>query len=578
MNRRIYIFIFILLWITNSYAQQHKANISLVLAEKTAINHLKVHDGNKQLPVFGLQDLNMICVNFGFKYNSVFDSLVNKYTKVDTLSKIYDSNNISSLNDLNDRLKLYNYVILKTDGNLSKLLISFIKEIEKNKKVIIVQKGYSGGISTDFKSSVIATDLNDELSAACAAKEIFGGIAVNGKAVRLNYTVPESVGMNADKLDTIAAIMKDAIDAKGTPGAVVLIVKNGNVIYHKAFGSHKYDRVRTTKADDIYDMASITKLAATTNTTMKLVDDGKLSVDSVVTKYIARTRGMPEKKDLKIKEILLHQAGFFPYIKFYEYLKPKDTDTLYSKEYPTQLADGYFLRKNYFEDTMWPAMLNDQLLTRGKYVYSDLSMYYMKEVVEKVSLTPLNVFAADHFYKPLGMQRAGFLPRQRFEKDNIVPTTENDGWLRSMPVQGFVNDPGAAMLGGVSGHAGFFASANDMAILGQMWLNKGSYGGWNYIKAETLERFTSSQSQVSRRGYGFDRKDSDPAKGYPSTLASNEVFGHTGYTGTAIWVDPKHDLVYVFLSNRVYPDDKNKALNTLNTRSKIMDVIYRAMH
>ena len=222
-------------------------------------------------------------------------------------------------------------------------------------------------------------------------------------------------------------------------------------------------------------------------------------------------------------------------------------------------------------------MLNDKVLTRGKYIYSDLSMYYMKEIVEKASETPLNIYVNKKYYQPLGMQNAGFLPRKRFNKDQIVPTTENDGWLRNMLVQGFVNDPGAAMLGGVSGHAGLFANANDMAIFCQMLLNKGKYGGETYLKPATIEMFTSKQSTVSRRGLGFDTKDPDPSKTYPSTLASDEVYGHTGYTGTAIWIDPKYKLVYVFLSNRVYPDDVNKSLNTLNIRSRIQDVIYRAI-
>ena len=364
---------------------------------------------------------------------------------------------------------------------------------------------------------------------------------------------------------------------KGAPGAVVMIVKDGQVIFNEAYGTHKYGGSRKTRINDIFDMASVTKLAATTNTAMQLFDAGKLSIDSPISTYIAKTREMADKKDIRVKEVLLHQAGFYPYIKFYERLKQGDTDTAYSAKYPTQLADGYYLRAHYFDEVMWPEMLSDRALTRGSYVYSDLSMYYMKEIVEKIAEKPLNEYVQTHFYTPLGMKRAGFLPRMRFERDEIVPTTENDGWLRSMPVQGFVNDPGAAMLGGVSGHAGFFASANDMAILGQMWLNQGNYGGKTYINPETLKLFTSSQSTVSRRGLGFDRKDPDPKKGYPSKLASDEVFGHTGYTGTAIWVDPKYKLVYIFLSNRVYPDDQNKSLNTLNIRARIMDVIYSAI-
>jgi CubicO group peptidase (beta-lactamase class C family) len=225
---------------------------------------------------------------------------------------------------------------------------------------------------------------------------------------------------------------------------------------------------------------------------------------------------------------------------------------------------------------MWPQMLNSAVITRGKYVYSDLSMYFMKEMVERQSGQHLENYVLDKFYKPLGMKTAGFNPRNRFSKDQIVPT-EKDLTFRKTLLSGYVHDQGAAMVGGVSGHAGLFASANDLAIEYQMILNGGSYGGVQYFKPETVKMFTAKQSSVSRRGLGFDRFDPDPAKAYPSKLASSETFGHTGYTGTCVWVDPKYNLVYIFLSNRVHPT-VSEQLSKLNIRSRIQDVVYEAIN
>jgi CubicO group peptidase (beta-lactamase class C family) len=278
---------------------------------------------------------------------------------------------------------------------------------------------------------------------------------------------------------------------------------------------------------------------------------------------------------VKVREVLLHQAGFVPYIPFFQKLTPADYRRDSSAEFPTKVADNYYLRKNYYDDVMWPQMLNGKLLTRGKYVYSDLSMYYMQEVVESVTHTPLEDYVQDAFYKPLGMQTAGFLPRNRFDKDRIIPT-EDDLTFRKTLLRGYVHDQGAGMAGGVAGHAGLFASANDLGILWQMLLNRGSYGGKQYFNPETVDLFTSKQSDVSRRGLGFDRWDPETSKHYPSEFASPKTFGHTGYTGTCVWVDPEYNLVYVFLSNRVNPQVTDK-LSHLSIRPRIQDVVYEAI-
>jgi len=224
---------------------------------------------------------------------------------------------------------------------------------------------------------------------------------------------------------------------------------------------------------------------------------------------------------------------------------------------------------------MWPLMLNSPLKTRGQYVYSDLSMCFMQQIIETITFTPENVYVQQQFYTPLGMQTAGYLPLYRFKPEQIPPT-ENDQVYRHALLDGYVHDPTAALMGGVAGHAGLFASANDVAILYQMMLNRGTYGGTQYIKPETVDLFTKQQSPLSRRGLGFDRWDPDLTKKYPSQYASPQTYGHTGFTGTCVWVDPASHLVYVFLSNRVNPSVSAK-LGSLNTRPRIMDVIYQAI-
>jgi CubicO group peptidase (beta-lactamase class C family) len=224
---------------------------------------------------------------------------------------------------------------------------------------------------------------------------------------------------------------------------------------------------------------------------------------------------------------------------------------------------------------MLPAMLRSPIRTRGQYVYSDVGMIFMQQIAETITSIPLNVYVEQKFYIPLGMQTAGFLPLNRFTADRIPPT-ENDPKDRKVLLDGYVHDPTAALMGGVAGHAGLFASANDIAILYQMTLNRGTYGGVQYIKPETIDLFTAKQSAVSRRGLGFDRWDPIPERHYPARNASNQAYGHTGFTGTCIWVDPKYNLVYVFLSNRVYPNVGNK-LGSLNIRPRIQDAVYEAI-
>ncbi|HEY9195623.1 MAG TPA: serine hydrolase, partial [Mucilaginibacter sp.] len=490
----------------------------------------------------------------------------------------------------------YNTIIIQVnEADLNnQQLIDFINTNQKVKSVIIAAFG-NGALLTrlnDITTPLVWTERISSVSAAYAAQVIFGGVPVTQKLTktyspvyskdmgflsqqtRLQYTVPEDAGIRTENLQEIDQIAREAISQHATPGCVVLVAKDGKVIFNKAYGYHTYDNVQPDKLTDIFDLASMTKISATTVEAMRLVDEGKLNVEGTLGDYLPLAR-KSNKNDVKLREILLHQAGFIPDIQSFEKVKPSDHSTDSSAAYPTRVSDKYFLRKDYYKDVMLPDMLNSPLKTRGQYVYSDVSMLFMQEVVETITSVPEDVYVQQQFYKPLGMQTAGFLPLHRFSPAQIIPT-ENDQEYRMSLLDGYVHDPTAALKGGVAGHAGLFASANDVAILYQMMLNKGSYGGVQFFKPEVVDLFTSKQSPVSRRGLGFDRWDPIADRHYPSKLASDQTFGHTGFTGTCVWVDPKYKLVYIFLSNRVNPSVGSK-LGSLNIRPRIQDVVYEAI-
>ncbi|MDB5130946.1 MAG: beta-N-acetylglucosaminidase, partial [Mucilaginibacter sp.] len=529
------------------------------------------------------------------QYAHSFDSLLNKYTKVTAIDG-KDYLGIKSPDDLSSDLKWYNTLIVQVnDADLANpLIVDFINTNQKIKSVVVILFGSSNALIklTNTTAPIIWAERTSEVSAFYAAQAIFGGVPLTQKLsknlspvfrknigfittkTRLQYTVPEDAGVNADNLLAIDHIAAEAILEQATPGCVVLVVKDGKVIFNKAYGYHSYDKTLPDKLTDLFDLASMTKTSATTMETMQLYDQGKIKLDATIGDYLPATR-KTNKNDLHVRELLEHQAGLIPDIPTLTAIQPTDHAPDTSAAFPTKVNDGYYLRKDYFKDVMWPEMLNSPVKTRGQYVYSDLSMCFMQQIIETITATPENVYVQQQFYSPLGLQTMGFLPLYRFRPDQIIPT-ENDQVYRHALLDGYVHDPTAALMGGVAGHAGLFADANDVAILYQMMLNRGTYGGVQYIKPETVDLFSAKQSDVSRRGLGFDRWDPLVDHHYPSQLASPQTYGHTGFTGICVWIDPKVNLVYVFLSNRVNPVVGSK-LGSLNIRPRIQDAIYEAI-
>jgi CubicO group peptidase (beta-lactamase class C family) len=587
---------FLALFTFSACAQEHQRNEQTVaILNNISNNTVLLNNQDNLLPLRNLDKKTIASVNLGFPQQSVFDSLLNKYAKITTFSAI-SYQGAPTLNDLEDDLKYFNTVVLAIPSAASNdsRTVNFILSLAKSKQVIltIFGEGKSVAAFDALQSPILWTDQSTPLAASVLPQIIFGGIGLNAKlpvtlspkysagtgfsttASRFKYTLPEDAGVNSDNLKEIDNIASEAIRAQATPGIVVFVAKNGKVIFNKGYGHHTYENGIPENVADIFDLASLTKTTATTPTVMRLYEQHKLNLDTNIGAYIPKARTLP-MNEIKVREVMLHQAGFIPYIPFHNFIKTGDYSRDSSATYPTKVADNYFIKNDYFKEVMWPKMLTSPIKTRGQYVYSDISMYVMKDIVERISGIPLNQYVLDNFYTPLGMQTAGFLPRDRFAKDKIVPT-EQDTYFRKTLLQGYVHDQGAALAGGVSGHAGLFASANDVGILYQMLLNRGTYGGQEYFKPETVDMFTAKQSNVSRRGLGFDRWDPDLTKKYPSELASAQTYGHTGYTGTCVWVDPARGLVYVFLSNRVYPTVTDK-LSNLKIRGRIQDAIIKAI-
>ncbi|MGB4399539.1 MAG: serine hydrolase [Daejeonella sp.] len=535
------------------------------------------------IPLVNLKDRKIATINIGSSHSSIFNTMLRNYAHVDELDLVMATSTA---------VEPYTTLIIQVNAEslAYQETVNYILGLQKKKEVILVGYGntFALGLLGLFTSPIIWNPENSVFSADYSAQLIFGGATANNRLketvslsypkgagfstgkIRLRYSSPEDLGISSYDLNKIDGIVKEAIDQHATPSAVVMVVKNGSVIFNRAYGSHTYGGQDPTHTDDIYDVASVTKTAATTMAVMRLYEQQKLDLNGNIGTYFPEAKDT-NKEFIPLKEVMLHQAGFIN-LDFFSGIKSQDHSTDSSYAYPVKVADNYFVRRNYYQEAMLPKMLNSPIRTRGQYVYSDISMYMMKEVVEHQSGTPLDQYVQNEFYTPLGMRTAGFNPRRRFDRGQIVPT-EQDNYFRKTLLQGYVHDQGAALVNGVSGHAGLFASANDLAILNQVLLNGGKYGGVEYFKPETVDLFTARQSNVSRRGLGFDRGDGNR---YPSALSSVGTFGHTGYTGTAVWVDPKNELIYIFLSNRVYPSVSNR-LNSLRIRPRIQDVIYEAI-
>ena len=373
--------------------------------------------------------------------------------------------------------------------------------------------------------------------------------------------------------------MKGAI-----PGCQVLVAKNNQIVFNKSYGTIAGPQSPSVTNATLYDLASMTKTSATTVAIMKLVEEGKVDIEKTIGDYLPWVVGNPKAK-IRLKDLLIHEAGLFPYIKFYEALLKPDGSIDSKWIVPVQdathqlmVTPGKYLANNWM-DSIRMKILNSPITTPGKYVYSDNDFIFLGNIVEQVTGMNLQDYCTKTFYGPMQMRSTGFLPLERAEKSKIA-ASELDNYFRKELIQGSVHDEGASTMGGIAGHAGLFSNATDLSKLYMMLLNGGEWDGQRYLKPSTIQLFTSYQSPTSRRGLGFDKTSRDNASSkdpYPSLSAPPSVFGHTGFTGTCVWADPDNQLLYIFLSNRVYPTRDNKAFSTLNLRAKIQEQIYQSI-
>lgn len=542
-------------------------------------------------------------IGIGISSENRFAKLLGK--RVDKFYFDYKQNGDASFLS---ELKNYNTIIVgvhnysrRPAGNfgISTAAVKLLQALQNNDNAIIFSFGNPYAIKNFCNAKNLIACYEDDSTVHEAAFELLTGqISPQGKLpVTVCDDLKYGAGLTSDfffngmgqsntamafngiaKVDSIAnaAILNGAM-----PGCVVFAAKNGELLLNKAYGYTTYDKQQAVTTDMLYDLASVTKISATTIAVMKLYDDNKILLDETLGDHLPWVRGS-NKENLKIRDILLHQAGLVPFIPFYtETLdaQGKPLTTIYSKVKDSmhlkQVADSLYIINSYI-DTLHKRIANSKLSEHGKYVYSDNDFIFLGEIVQAVTGKPLNEYVADNFYTPLGMKTTGFLPLDKFPASMIVPT-EKELNFRSQLLHGTVHDEGASLFGGVAGHAGLFSNAADLAILYQMLLNRGRLNGHRYIKRRTVRIFTRYNSKVSRRGYGFDKPEKDNATRtapYPSKLASLQTFGHTGFTGICVWIDPKYDLIYIFMSNRVNPTRNNNKLSTLNVRSNIQDAIY----
>lgn len=439
------------------------------------------------------------------------------------------------------------------------------------------------------------------LSLDFTVQKIFGGRPFNGRLkrkvgnqferefgldtekTRLAYGIPEEVGIKSEFLYPIKDIVKIAIEEKACPGAQVWFAKDGVVVVNEAIGHHRYEGRDTVKWDDLYDLASITKIAGSIAGLMKLSEDSLFSLDHNLCDYLGEWVDTTNYMNMGMRDIFSHQAGLPAFIPFYASTLQKGVPRydIYSiaqnETYPLRVARELYIRSDQ-SDRMFRQILDHPIKTEKKYKYSDVGYYFALRIIEKQSGLPMDQYLNETYYRPLSLSTMGYKPLERFKKSTITPT-EYDQYFRKQLVHGDVHDPGAAMLGGVGGHAGLFSNANDLGILMQMYLNGGTYGGDYFFDSTIINDFTRCQfcDNHNRRGAGFDKPLRQNGSGPSCGCTSREAFGHQGFTGTVTWADPQEEVVYVFLSNRVYPNANNRKLAQMNIRTDIQQVFYDAI-
>ena len=579
-----------------------------MLYEKAIENALTVLKNDRLIiPIKKIEKTKIAYVHMGDDTGTYFFNQLNKYAQVDWIKA-------NSITEYKEKLKKYELTIIgfhKSNANpwkeykFSDHELTKLYEISRTNKVIldIFTRPYALNDIQSFSNinGILLSYQNSKISQELSAQLIFGSITAKGSLPvsignqfpvnttnftrlqkRLQYGTPESVGVNSTKLKKIDSLVNYGIKENMMPGAQVLVARKGKIIYNKAFGYHTQEKINKVSENDIYDLASLTKILATLPMVMKLVDDSTISLDTKISELLPEYFAT-NKENITVKEMLSHYARIKSWIPFY--LETLDSLNLPDKKYYSksksndfeiQVANDLYVR-NDMKDSIYLKIKESELYNRLRYKYSDLPFYILKEFLERHHNKQFKDLVQNELYQLIGANRTTFLPLEKFTLD-MIPPTEIDQYFRMQKIHGFVHDQGAALLGGVSGHAGLFSNANDIAKIMQMYLWNGSYGNDQYIKSETIDLFNSCNfcDADVRRGVGFDKPQLDDIGPTCGCISMNS-FGHSGFTGTFTWADPDEEIIYVFLSNRTYPSADNKSIIENNLRSDIQGLIYESI-
>jgi len=558
------------------------------------------HNYQQKIPFGDLAKQRFRIVQVGQKHLSTFEQYFAKYaayTKV--LLNPKETGSIPSLN-----LKRYKLILTLDQFDLSptrdQQFIASLNTLGKTTGVVVVNFGNPLNLQyLDTTITAVQVFERNPVTESLVPQLLFGAIQATGKLpldiathlpyqqqnitpiTRLKYVTPEEVNIAPHKLVGIKALMKSAMSGGSTPGAQIMLIKNGKVFYQESFGHHTYDKKRAVRNSDLYDLASVTKISATTLAAMKLYEKNQIKIGDKLKQHL--DLGEQDRiKNTTIKQLLKHQSGLQANMPVADYILYKDSVNIDCNKffckaptgnYTIEIADSIYMDKKWI-DTMWQEVYQLKPRRYKRYKYSDVNFNLVQKVIEKKTNQPLDEFVDREFYQGLNLRRCLYNPIKEIDSSEIVPTAFDTRW-RNQILRGHVHDESAALMGGVGGNAGLFSNAGDLGIIYQMLLNGGSYGGRTYLKPETIKYFSSAR-HGNHRGLGFD---SNAKRSAPScsAKASKSTYGHTGFTGTCVWVDPKEELIFIFLANRIYPDVKNRKIFKKRLRTKIHRIVYDAL-
>ncbi|WP_159517855.1 glycoside hydrolase family 3 N-terminal domain-containing protein [Sunxiuqinia indica] len=578
-----------------------------------------LNNNNQLLPLQKLDTLKIAAISIGTAHETYFQKMLANYMAVDFFNLAKNATQ-KDIEKLKLELKPYNLIVvgihdmrLSISGHygLSPIINNALEAFSPTKQItVLFGNPYALNYLNNAKHSdaLLITYQENQTTQELAAQAIFGGIDVNGKLpVRVNddflmnqgisikkngrfkYSIPEEVGMSSSFLNfKIDSIVNRGLKEKAFPGCQILVAKDGQVVFHKCYGYFTYDKKRSVEKTDIYDWASLTKITGPLPALIKLHSEKKIDLDLPFSFYWPDFRNSNKDK-ITSREILAHQAGLLPWINYYEKTVRKNGQLKSSvfRDHPTTTfnlrVSSHLYMNNHYVDEIYSEIRDSRLLPRKKYTYSGLGFYLFPRVIEDLTGENYENYLKKEFYLPLGASSVTYNAYRYFPQQVIVPT-EQDNVFRKELLQGFVHDEGASMMGGVSGNAGLFGTATDLAKIMQMYLQYGKYANQQLLDSASVREFTRIQypENENRRGLGFDKpyidnRENKLKDAYPAVSASPESFGHSGYTGTFAWADPENDLLFIFFSNRVYPTRENSGLFDLNIRPALHQVLYDSL-